>query len=277
MKLQNILGLLLLSVLTLSSCSDDDDYVWGGKTNENGYNVYFSQYNSTSLAIGMDDTEMEIVVERDITANSDELTVPIRHNVIDEGVFKVPSTVTFAAGEAEATLVVEISDKLPLFTERMLSLSIPEEYTYQYAQQNVAPVFLMNVVKEDYKVVANGVYSAWFFGSWEQPLEYSEILGIYRFPDVIVPGVHFYMFWEVAEDGTQTCYFTDSKGNKVDSFTTGYIHSMGEIYADPLYDYEMGMLDQDVFYFPFYISIPSANAAAGSNYDTYTVTEWLTE
>ena len=277
MKLQNILGLLLLSVLALSSCSDDDDYTKGKETNKDGNNVYFSAVNETPAKSGTEDRAIEIIIERDITDNAAEITVPLVHNVIDQGAFKVPSSVTFAENETMTVIEVEVSENLEMFQEYILSISIPENYTYPYAIQIASPIFKTTVIKEDYQVIANGVYSSFFFGKWEQPMEYSEILGIYRFPDVIVPGVHFYMLWDVAEDGTETCYFTDSKGNKVDSFTTGYMHSLGEIYADALYEYGMGMFEPNTFYFPIEIVIPSQGLSGGSGYDKYTVAEWFTE
>ena len=266
---------MLLSVLALCSCSDDDDYTKGKQTNKDGNNVYFSVINDATVKIGAEDRSIEIILERDITDNAAEITVPLVHNVIDEGMFKVPSSVTFAENETMAVVEVEVSEKLKMFKEYMLSISIPEKYTYPYAIQIASPIYYAAVIKEDYVTVANGTYKDWFFGSWEQTLEYSEKLGIYRFPNLIVSGVNYYFYWNVDEEGNQECYFTDSEGNYTESFTTGYKHSMGEIYAEPLYDYPMGMLAENVFGFPLYYWIPSANAAAGQNYSYYYVSEWV--
>lgn len=275
MKLKNIFGLMLLSVLTLSSCSDDDDYVKGNQTNENGYNVYFSADNSASLAIGMNDTEIEIKLERDITENSAALTVPVNYNVIDAGAFTAPKSVTFNEGETEAVIKVAVNPELEMFKNYMLSLSIPEEYTNQYDAESGAPKFLTTIVKEDYKPAAYGVYNNWYYEQeWEQVLDYSEVLGLYRLTDVIYEGTSFYFYWNLAEDGTQTCYFTDSKGNKVDSFFSGIVHSTyGKVNCNVLYNNPTGMLQQNVFYFPFQWVVSAGSFGAG--YDTYTVTEWV--
>jgi hypothetical protein len=275
MKFKSIFGLMLLSVLALCSCSDDDDYKKGKQTNEDGNNVYFSAFNEATVKIGVEDRTIELYIERDITDNAAEITVPLIYNEIDKGVFDVPESVTFAENETMTIIEVGVSEDLKMFKEYMLSISIPEEYTYPYAIQVASPIYYAAIVKEDYATVANGTFKDWFFGSWEQTLEYSEILGIYRFPNLIVNGVNYYFYWNVDEEtGEQTCYFTDSEGNYTESFTTGYKHSMGEIYAEPLYDYPMGMLAENVFGFPLYYWIPSANAAAGENYSYYYVSEW---
>lgn len=275
MKLKNIFGLMLLSVLTLSSCSDDDDYVKGNLTNENGYNVYFSDDNSASTAIGFGDTELEIKLERDITDNSAALTVPVKLNVIDNGVFTAPESVTFAEGETEAIIKITIDENMEMFKNYMLSLSIPEEYTHQYDVESGSPKFLMTIIKEDYKPAATGVYNNWYYEQeWEQVLEYSEVLDLYRLTDVIYEGTSFYFYWKVAEDGSQKCYFTDSKGTKVDSFFSGIVHSTyGNVNCNVLYENAMGMLQQNVFYFPFQWVVSAGSFGAG--YDTYTVTEWF--
>ena len=266
---------MLLSVLTLSSCSDDDDYVKGNQTNENGYNVYFSDDNSASTAIGFGDTELEIKLERDITDNSAALTVPVKLNVIDNGVFTAPESVTFAEGETEAIIKITIDENMEMFKNYMLSLSIPEEYTHQYDVESGSPKFLMTIIKEDYKPAATGVYNNWYYEQeWEQVLEYSEVLDLYRLTDVIYEGTSFYFYWKVAEDGSQKCYFTDSKGTKVDSFFSGIVHSTyGNVNCNVLYENAMGMLQQNVFYFPFQWVVSAGSFGAG--YDTFTVTEWF--
>lgn len=276
MKFKSIFGLMLLSVLALCSCSDDDDYVKGNQTNKDGNNVYFSSANESTVKIGIEDRTIQVVVERDITDNAAELTVPVVFNEIDENLFTVPSSVTFAEGETFAVIEIGVSEKLKMFKKYMLSLSIPEKYTYPYAIQPTSPIYYAAVVKEDYVTVANGAYRADVFGMWQQPLEYSEILGIYRLPDLIVPGVNYYFYWNIDEEGNQTCYFTDSDGNKTDSFTTGYVYpGFGEIYAYPLYGKPMGMLDEDVFTFNLEYFIPAAGQGFGEFSDYYYVTEWL--
>jgi hypothetical protein len=157
----------------------------------------------------------------------------------------------------------------------MLSLSIPEEYTHQYDVESGSPKFLMTIIKEDYKPAATGVYNNWYYEQeWEQVLEYSEVLDLYRLTDVIYEGTSFYFYWKVAEDGSQKCYFTDSKGTKVDSFFSGIVHSTyGHVNCNVLYENAMGMLQQNVFYFPFQWVVSAGSFGAG--YDTYTVTEWF--
>lgn len=224
MKLFSIKNLLLIaSCFAIVACSDDDKYSPGSPTNTNGDNIYFSADNSAALALGTSDNEFTVVVQRAKTTGSQ--TVPLMVATPHDTIFSVPASVEFAEGEGQKAITVTVSNKMVMFKKYALSIAIPEEYTEQYAEQNVFPRYEAMVIKEDYQPYATGVYGAGFFGqSWTTVLEYSEILDLYRFSNCWVEGYDVTFKW----DGS-------SEVGLSGKITTGYVHSTyGMVSATPI-------------------------------------------
>lgn len=94
----------------LCACSDDNDYAPGAPVE--GNQVYFSDQLSGDVAIPENATSVTVDVNR--VVSDDECTVKVVSLVTDaegtpvEGIFTVPSSVTFAKGEKVAPLVIGV-------------------------------------------------------------------------------------------------------------------------------------------------------------------------
>lgn len=227
MKLFNKYFLLAVaSCCFFTACSDDDDYKSGAPSNSNGDNVYFSAENEANLAIGVDQNEFTVTIERSNTGSAQ--SIPLRTATPHDTVFAVPASVDFAAGEASKEITITTTNRMRMFKSYFLSIVIPEEYTQQYGETEVFPRLELNVVKEDYVTYATGTYTAGFFNnqSWTTALEFSEILQLYRFGSCWI-------------DGTDVTFTWDGGNNIVveggERFPTGYVHaSYGAVNATPL-------------------------------------------
>ena len=104
-------------------------------------------------------------------------------------------------------------------------------------------------------------------------MEYSAIKEIYRLPNLIAEGTHFYFKWDGTDADDQTIYFCDADGKKTVKFATGYVHAKyGMVMANILADKNwMGFDETDnTFYFPVEMTVSAGSFGAG--YDTYTIT-----
>ena len=215
MKLFNKYFLLAVASCCLfTACSDDDDYTPGSPANTSGDNVYFSAENEAVPALGVDESEFTVTIERTNTGSAQ--SIPLKVATPHDSIFTVPASVDFASGEGKKTITIKTTDKMRMFKSYALSIVIPEEYTQQYAETTVYPRIELNVIKEDYQPYATGTYSAGFFEeSWEATLEYSEILDQYRFASCWMEGYDVLFAWNGAKvviNGSQ-------------KFASGYVHS----------------------------------------------------
>jgi hypothetical protein len=102
MKLNKLfLGLLGLTAMVMSSCSDDsDDYQWATASGEQ---VYFSNELPTKRNLSMSETKFTIPVSRVNTSGSATVNISLTS---DDNFLSAPSSVSFAAGESVANLEV---------------------------------------------------------------------------------------------------------------------------------------------------------------------------
>ena len=215
MKLFNKYFLMAVASCCLfTACSDDDDYTPGSPANTSGDNVYFSAENKAAPALGVDESEFTVTIERTNTGSAQ--SIPLKVATPHDSIFTVPASVDFASGEGEKTITIKTTDKMRMFKSYALSIVISEEYTQQYAETTVYPRIELNVIKEDYKPYATGMYNAGFFEeSWEATLEYSEILNQYRFASCWMEGYDVLFAW----DGAKVVV------NGGQKFASGYVHS----------------------------------------------------
>ena len=271
----------LALVLGFTACNKNDyEYEPGKEAATDELALYFDDEEDLTLAIT--DTEVEITLNRVNTEG--ELTVPLIVNTAPDFV-TVPETATFAAGEDKTTVKLTIGEGMEAFTKYLIKISIPEEYTQPYDVDSGSPVYSFTITKEDFATVAKGVFTstvAWK-SSWENDLEFSNFLNLYRFPDLIASGTHIYFHFDMDAEGNQEFYFTDASGNHITKFSTGYIHpSYGEMTATVNEGYDMGydeFVDEETgqpvneFYWVWKITVSAGSF--GENYQTYDVTEWL--
>lgn len=90
-----------IMALSLAACDEDDDYTPAAQ--EQGQQIYFSSEASTSIIASSAETSVSIPVCRVVT--TDAVTVPIAVTN-EKGDFEVPTSVSFAAGQNKADLVL---------------------------------------------------------------------------------------------------------------------------------------------------------------------------
>ena len=271
MKLNKIFLLAGIAVagMWMSACSDDDDYTPGQPAGQ--YDVSFVDEGGMAV-LALEDRSVTFTLTR---ANGEgELTVPLE--VVQKPDFvQIPSSATFKAGETETEVKATIGEGMENFVEYVIRVNIPENLTNPYADASGSPMYNMVILKEDYAPWAEGVFAenVLFGQEWEQTLEYSAIKEIYRLPNLIAEGTHFYFKWDGTGADDQTIYFCDADGKKTVKFATGYVHAKyGMVMANILADKNwMGFDETDnTFRFPIEMTVSAGSFGAG--YDTYTIT-----
>ena len=102
MKLNKFfLGLLGLSAMVMTSCSDSDDYQWASITG--GDQVYFSNTLPTTRNLSMSDTKFTIPVTRVTTTNATTVNISLTS---DDNFLSAPSSVSFPAGASTADIEI---------------------------------------------------------------------------------------------------------------------------------------------------------------------------
>lgn len=275
-KFNRIMILPLLAMpFVLGSCSDDDEWSAGNPANTEGINVYLPADNGQNVALSP--TESTFTVEVARSSESGQLTVPLKvvnangYDADGNALFSVPESVTFADGEKTKEVTVTCSDNMEMFKTYKIAISVAEEYTQPYAdsEENL-PRIELNIVKEDYKAFATGVYFSDFWGDDDGPyqeeatIEYSEIMKLYRFSNII-SGQSF--TFSVDEDNKIT--FGASK------YSTGYVHpSYGDVFISPSEEADYPSYydpDTKTFYFGWEYTVSAGSF--GSYYEWFKVSE----
>lgn len=223
-------GLAMMSFF-VSSCSDDDDDYAPGKP-AGSYNITFGEQSTVVLAL--DDTSFPITLTR--TDAGSAVTVPVEI-ISAPGFISVPQTVTFDSGATEATINVSVGSEMEAFVDYTLILQIAEEYTNPYKEQELASRYTATVFKEDYKHYATVEYydDFWYEDSWEQEVEYSEYLDLYRVkmnPETEYNWT-FYFKWDGKKEAGSSFAITDSNGkSNTAAQATGLVYgSYGTVFA----------------------------------------------
>jgi hypothetical protein len=220
MKINKIflLAAMALTGFGLASCSDDDSYSPGKPAGSN--EVYFM--HEAHQALDLTATSFNITVGRADAGSA--ISVPLKQVQV-ASVFTVPATVEFAAGQTEVEVPIQISADAQPFTDYQLRLAIPEEYTNPYtdAHPYFQPELNILVHKEDYKDYAAIEYydDFWYGESWEDVIQYSATLDLYRYAP-FADGCYFYYKIDEGKDIT-VC---NAEGKKYTGKTvTGLSHS----------------------------------------------------
>ena len=269
MKINKIflLAAMALTGMGLASCSSDDDFTPGKPAGSN--NVYFT--NQAAQTLDLSASSFTITLGR--TDAGSAVSVPLKQVQVDP-VFTVPATAEFAAGETETEVTIQISGDAEPFTDYQLRLAIPEEYTSPYIQKDDVPELNIFVHKEDYVLYATGTFNenVLFGDSWEQTIEYSATLDVFRMPNVFASGTNWYFLWN--EKSGDDCEFSwcNASGKAVSKFDTGYVHSTyGMIAANDISDDKTFVgydADDNAFYFPLEFTVSAGSF--GSDSDTLT-------
>lgn len=196
---------MTLALAGLVACEQSVPYEKGAQMDLNSPNVYFSNYNTPEVVLASDATEFEIAVLR--SDAKDALTVPLKGVCAVDGIFEVPESVEFASGVDSVCVKVTVTDKVEMFKNYSITLSVPEEYTHQYALQEEYPACAVKVVKEDYVTYAEGIFydTFWTETAWAHTLQYSELLGNYRIKNPWGTGGEDFIFtWDGTEKVTMS-------------------------------------------------------------------------
>lgn len=127
-----ILNTLLAAaaVFTFTACDDDDDWTPGKEVSADSPAVYFAESNTFSHEFETDDHTFELTLKRLNTKNA--VTVPL-NTTTDNSSITVPSSVTFEAGQEEATITVDCSG-IPTKQQFNINIAIPDDYSTPYAK-----------------------------------------------------------------------------------------------------------------------------------------------
>ena len=268
--MKKIFYMMLLAAGALVSCTEDYDYDPAAPYSAEGVKVSFVPASSVVLA--QSDNSFEVTVAR--TETEGELTIPIKVLAADD-VFEVPSSVTFADGEAEATLTVNVKENMKTFTDYALKLTTsPELLDYYTEAQDNFYLFSSNVVKEDFQPVALGLFTdnVYYGDAWEIELEYSEMLDLYRLASPYEYGFNVYLNWKKGDAEVVIC---DKDGNAKKSTPLGFsYYSYGmvswTVLGDNTYDAET-----ETFAFPMATTVTLGKIGEGVS--TFQITEWYDE
>ena len=265
-----LIGFVLLAV----SCEDEIKREPSPNPNPNSSGVYFSNDNSSKIAVAIDATGFSIVISREKTDG--QLSVNLLTETVFGDIFSVPQSVTFAAGEAEKEIEIGVSDKAELMKSYYLSITIndPDHQPNPYAQSTIYPRIELNIVKEDFAPYATGIYESEFFEeAWQAVLEYSPATGLYRFSDCWMPDYHVLFAWDQATDEVEMQGIQN--GDYV-QITTGYVHpTYGMVYA--FYSETSYDRGSSTFTFPIQwrVILNGSWASFGSFPDSFTITQAL--
>lgn len=143
-------GLVLLSGAIIQSCSDDDNYTPGPDAGT--VEVYFPSTQSTTIYVNEQETNYSITVVRVNT--SDAITVPVTTNITYvssssatpapgktdyDKIFSFPPSVSFAAGEKQATyeFTCDASDFAYNTDQYQVQISLDEGYVTPYGSSSL--------------------------------------------------------------------------------------------------------------------------------------------
>lgn len=216
-------GLAMMSFF-VSSCSDDDEDYTPGKP-AGSYNITFGE--QSTVVLSLEDSSFPITLTRADAGAA--VTVPVEA-VSVPSFMSVPETVTFESGATEATINVSVGSEMEAFVDYTVILQIAEEYTNPYKVQDLAPRFTATVYKEDYKHYATATYydDFWYGDSWEQEIEYSEYMDLYRVkmnPETEYSWT-FYFKWDGKKEAGSKFAITDNNGKEnTAAQPTGLVHS----------------------------------------------------
>ena len=262
-------GIAVMSLMAVS-CSDDDDWSAGNPTNEKGLNVYIASNNNVVLPV--DGNTFEVTYVRNITDG--ELTIPVKFSTGTPEIFtSVPTSVTFASGQAEAKASFSCINDMEMFKTYNATIVIDEQYTTQYADTVVnLPRAELNIVKEDYKLFKKGTYLSWWTEEPEPAeLQYSEILGSYRFSAQTSGEFTFaFTLGKADEDGTLPITYSKSFVNVGAATSAAWAHPSYGIMTMKGNASKPSYYDPKTKTYMFAIQFTVAAGSFGTYYDTFT-------
>ena len=186
MKIDKILALSMASLMTVAftACdSEDESYEWASVS---GSQVYFNNSLAKEYVLSMNESSFNIPVSR--VSDADAINVPLNVTLEDGSLFTIPQSVSFAAGQKEASIQVSydpaniVFDKFETVKISLADASLTTEWgisEYVFTAGVPAPwVSLgMATVVDDYITGIFGVENV----AWQVELQENQLYpGYYR-------------------------------------------------------------------------------------------------
>lgn len=156
--------LMLLGMVVFTACSDDDnDYQWATASGEQ---VFFNKDLPTKYDISYSETSFKIPVSRIKT--DDAITVGIELTDTNN-VYKAPASVSFAAGEATADIVISYDpEKFEYNDYKAATLTIADDYATAYGLKSFS---FTAGVPMTWSSLGKGTYVDGWFGQEDHAVE----------------------------------------------------------------------------------------------------------
>lgn len=221
------LFIALMAVVGFTACSsDDDDYQWATVS---GNQVYFSNQLPSSYSISKATNSITVPINR--VKTDEAITVNLAHTDAS-GFFNVPSTVSFAAGQAKADITITYDPEQVAFDENHKdTIKIASaDYTTIYGASTYAFSAMM---PSPYKSLGKGTYKDTFFGytttvEIRQNTEQTNVFRIYgAFNPVNDGNAEDYLQITILKPGDVVAGQTVEQEDLIyyDDTNTGYHHS----------------------------------------------------
>lgn len=163
---------MLAAVLLVgfTSCSDDDDYQPGKPAAEGNVGAYFASDNAADQVLTAENTSFTLTVSRSNTEEA--VTVPINVVYSDTTAIRIPSSVSFEAGQSTAELTVNC-DGLALKKQYGYGITIGDEAADHYKVQDGTATFQGTVVVSEWVKLHNVMF--YFSQTDGMPTTYSDL------------------------------------------------------------------------------------------------------
>lgn len=256
MKINRFLIIIFVAVTTLLvSCEEYEDTVVPGAAVADDFPSV--RFLSTNPAVyEFDPTGIEditVTVIRSYSSGALEVPIIVVDSLTTEGVFTIPSTVSFADGEDTVAIPVAIdpdaanaADGDPEFV-----IQIPEEYVNGYKAE-IGELHTTIAIVVWVKYAAGDYYSALFDSSWPQDLYTVEGTNKFRFYELYTPGGNPLSFTLEGDNGDEVLFSADGYMFWDSGFTYGS-YGLMTVYWDSApysyYDADAGLFQFEGFFY----------------------------
>lgn len=170
-NIKYLLVALIASCGLFTGCSSDDDWTSGPQAE--GAQVYFSSEGVTTYKIEAATASVSVDVLR--AAKEEEIEVPISATIADEyaGLFNIPETVTFAAGESKTSLVITF-DRSKLDDGASYAIALAVDDPTMTTPYGASSLNITLTVPEPYVLLGEGLFRDDYMTSFNTSIEVQE-------------------------------------------------------------------------------------------------------
>ncbi len=209
--------LILLSFFLFSACVETPvERVVSPAESTTSVKAYFPKTGQSTYIVPLSAKNVKVLVKRDVSTGA--VSIPIKESYDTSKCFTLPTVINFPAGQSEVTIEVPFTNLKP-FVKYAFTLKMDDSFCTVYQELPGTQTFQAVVQQEDFYTAATGTYSDWWYeDTWDQIVEYSPLLKVYRLPDLWVAGTAFFFGIGKAPEGAPAGYFsiTNYNGTKVE-------------------------------------------------------------